>query len=175
MSQTNIKEEFSQLGSMAETLEATGNYDVDSLISGLKQMIRGNIFFYGTLAKKYPEKDPSRVFYDLKVNPHEHQLVYVQLGCGYAKETRAPHWCYVLKNVGQKMTVIPVTSVKEYSGPARAPFELDIEEEDGIIGRLHFDDIRSIDKMRVIETKGYKEVNTSEEEIIAAYRTYMGI
>ena len=98
---------------MAEALEATGSYDVDAFISGLKQVIKGNIFFYGTLAKKYPEKDPCRVFYDLKVNPHEHQLVYVQLGCRYAKENCALHWCYVLKNAGQKMTVIPVISVKE--------------------------------------------------------------
>ena len=138
-------------------------------------MIKGNLFFYGTLAKKYPEKNPSSVFYDLKVNPEVHQLVYVQLGSGYAKETRAPHWCYVLKNAGQKLTVIPVTSVKKHSGPARAPFELDIDEEDGTIGRMHFDDVRSIDKLRVIDKKGYRSVLTPRSDIVAAFKKYMNL
>lgn len=171
----DIISEFNNLGVLAQKLEDTGRYDVGMLISGLKHLLVENNFFYGTLADNHPGKDPSRVFYDLKVNPQVHQLVYVQLGCGYAKETRAPHWCYVLKNAGQKLTVIPVTSVKEYSGPAREPFEFDIEEEDGVIGRMHFDDIRSIDKMRVLETRAYKEVVTPQENIFEAYRKYMGI
>ena len=109
------------------------------------------------------------------MNPEVHQLVYVQLGSGYAKETRAPHWCYVLKNAGQKLTVIPVTSVKKHSGPARAPFELDIEEEDGTIGRMHFDDVRSIDKLRVIDKKGYRSVLTPRSDIVAAFKKYMNL
>ena len=145
------------------------------LISGLKHLLVENNFFYGTLADNHPDKDPSRLFYDLKVNPQVHQLVYVQLGCGYAKETRAPHWCYVLKNAGQKLTVIPVTSVKEYSGPAKEPFELDIDEGNGKKGRMHFDDMRSIDKMRVIEKKGYHSVCTPRADIEAAFKKYMGL
>lgn len=62
MSKTNIQEEFCELGRMAEMLDATGYYDMGLFISGLKQMIKGNLFFYGSLAKKYPEKDPSRFF-----------------------------------------------------------------------------------------------------------------
>ena len=64
----------------------------------------------------------------MKVNPAVHQLVYVHLGGGYAKEMRGPHWCYVVKNNGQKLTVIPLTSIKEDSGPAKEPFEMDIDE-----------------------------------------------
>lgn len=171
----DIQTELYKLGVLLEKLDATGCYDMDMFFSGLRHMLQENNFFYGRLAKCHPWKDPSHIFYDLRVNPKIHQLVYVQLGCGYAKEIRAPHWCYVLKNAGQKFIVIPVTSVKEYSSPAREPFELDIEEEDGVIGRLHFDDIRSIDKMRIIETKPYKAVKTSKETIFNAYRAYMGI
>ena len=40
---------------------------------------------------------------------------------------------------------------------------------------MHFDDIRSIDKMRVLETRAYKEVVTPQENIFEAYRKYMGI
>lgn len=175
MCEINVQEEFNQLGIMAQELCNTGSFEMDTLLSGLKHMLTENTFFYKTLVGKYPDRNPSSVFYDLKVNPQEHQLVYVQLGAGYAKEIRAPHWCYVLRNVGQKMTVIPVTSVKETSYPARAPYELDIEEADGFIGRLHFDDVRSIDKMRVIESKGYIDVKTPKEEIDTAYRNYLNI
>ena len=170
---SHIQNEFYELALLAEQLDETGNYNIDLLLSGLKHMLTENCFFYGILANMYPEKDPSRVFFDLKVNPQVHQLVYVQLGGGYAKELRGPHWCYVLKNAGQKLTVIPATSLKENSGPAREPFEFDIQEDDGMVGRLHFDDIRSIDKMRVLEYKSYKTVITPREEILEAYRRYL--
>lgn len=170
---SHIQTEFNELGLLAQKLDQTGKYNVDVLISGLRHMLTENCFFYGPLANKYPERDPSRIFYDLKVNPQTHQVIYVQLGGGYAKELRGPHWCYVLKNTGQKLTVIPTTSVKEYSSPARVPYEYDIEEDDGMISRLHFDDIRGIDKMRVLEIKPYKDVLTSKEEILEAYRRYI--
>ena len=170
---SHIKNEFYELALLAEQLNETGNYNVDMLLPGLKHMLTENCFFYSRLVNMYPEKDPSRVFYPLKVNPQVYQLFYVQLGGGYAKELRGPHWCYVLKEEGQKLTVIPATSIKENSGTAREPYELDIQEDDGIIGRLHFDDIRSIDKMRVLEQKPYKSVITPKEEILKAYRRYM--
>lgn len=127
------------------------------------------------LRKSILKKIQAGFFCNLKVNPGVHQLVYVQLRSGYAKETRAPHWYYVLKNAGQKLTVILVTSVKEYSGPAKAPFEFDIVEEDEIIGRLYFDDICSIDKMRVIDKKGYRSVRTPRADIEAAFKKYMNL
>ena len=170
---SHIQNEFNELALLAEQLDETGNYNVDLLLSGLKHMLTENNFFYGKLVNMYPEKDPSRVFYDLRVNLQIHQLAYVQLGGGYPKELRGPHWCYVLKNIGQKLTVIPATSVKENSGPAREPYEFDIQEDDGMIGRLHFDDMQSIDKMRVLETRPYKEVITPREEILEAYRRYL--
>lgn len=170
---SHIQTEFNELGLLAQKLDKTGNYDVYQLISGLKHMLTENCFFYGPLANMHPEKDPSRVFFDLNVDPQTHQMIYVQLGAGYAKELRGPHWCYVFKNIGQKLIVIPTTSVKGYSGLIREPYEFDIEEDDGMISRLHFDEVRSIDKMRVLETRPYKDVITPKEEIIEAYRKYM--
>jgi len=171
----NIISEFNNLGHLAQKLDETGNYDMEMLLASLKHMLSENYFFYGTLAKNHPEKDPSRVFYDLPVNPQPHQLVYVYLGAGYAKEMRGPHWCYVLTSYGQKLTVIPLTSLKDNSGPARAPFEFDIDEGDGKKGRMHFDDMRSIDKMRVIDKKGYKTACTPRADIEAALKKYMGL
>ena len=121
MSDNNIVAEFNNLGVLAQKLEDTGRYDVGMLISGLKHLLTENNFFYGPLVDQAPVNDPSRVFFDLKVNPAVHQLVYVHLGGGYAKEMRGPHWCYVVKNNGQKLTVIPLTSIKEDS-PSQGAF-----------------------------------------------------
>ena len=175
MSDNNIVAEFNNLGVLAQKLEDTGRYDVGMLISGLKHLLTENNFFYGPLVDQALVDDPSRVFFDLKVNPTVHQLVYVHLGGGYAKEMRGPHWCYVVKNNGQKLTVIPLTSIKEDSGPDKKPFEMDIDEGNGKKGRMHFDEMRSIDKMRVIEKKGYREVFTPREEIEAGLKHYLSL
>ena len=82
---------------------------------------------------------------------------------------------YVVKNNGQKLTVIPLTSIKEDSGPAKESFEMDIDEGNGKKGRMHFDEMRSIDKMRVIEKKGYREVFTPREKIEAGLKHYLSL
>ena len=86
----------------------------------------------------------------------------------------APNWCYVPR-VWQKLTDIPLTSIKSNSEPARAPFEFDIDEGDCVKGRMHFDDMRSIDKMRVIAQKGYRSLQTPRAEIEAALKKYIGL
>ena len=172
---SDIVAEFNNLGVLAQKLEDTGRYDGGMLISGLKHLLAENNFFYGPLVDQALVDDPSRVFFDLKVNPTVHQLVYVHLGGGYAKEMRGPHWCYVVKNNGQKLTVIPLTSIKEDSGPAKEPFEMDIDEGNGKKGLMHFDEMRSIDKMRVIEKKGYREVFTPREKIESGLKHYLSL
>ena len=96
--------------------------------------------------------------------------IHVQQVCGNAKKMREPHWGYVLTCYGQKLTVIPLTSIKSNSGPERAPFEFDIVEGDGVKGRIHFDDMRSIDKMRVIAKKEYRSVETPRADIETALK-----
>lgn len=169
----DIQTAFFQLCLLAQALQATGHYNVFTLIEGLRHMLTQNIFFYGTLVAHSPTGDPSHVFYNLKTDPLPHELVYVQLGAGYPKEMRAPHWCYVVTVNGQKLMVIPVTSIKYDSGDPHSPYEMDIIEQDGVRGRLHFDDMRSIDKMRVIEKKHYREVLTSREYIMDALDRYL--
>lgn len=52
---------------------------------------------------------------------------------------------------------------------------MDIDEDNGKKGRMHFDEMRSIDKMRVIEKKGYREVFTPREEIEAGLKHYLSL
>lgn len=164
---------FFQLCLLAQALDSTGYYNIFTLIEGLRHMLVQNNFFYGTLVDIASSDDPSRVYYHLKVAPVPHQLVYVQLGAGYPKEIRSPHWCYVVRVDGQKLLVIPLSSIKENSGPASVPYEFDIVEQDGTIGRMHFDDMRSIDNMRIIQKKDYREVMTSREDIMNALDKYL--
>lgn len=175
MNQLNINTEFSELALKAAQLAETGRYDVDMLISAWRHQLNENNFFYDYLVDKAPEQKPEKAVYHLEAEPQVHQLVYVQIGRGYATELRDPHWCYVVKNSGTKLMVIPLTSIKEDSGPARVPFELDIVEEDGTVGRMRLDDMRSVDKMRIIQKKGYRGVQTSEEKIKAAMRDYLSL
>jgi len=170
----NVYKEFWELANQAQDLVDTGNYDVDMLISAWKHQLTAANFFYGKLVKKEPSQDANKVYYSLKTEPKEHQLVYTQIGRGYSKELFDPHWCYVLKHCGTKLIVIPVTSIKSDSGTPVAPYEYDIEEDGGIKGRMHLDDMRCIDKMRIIEKKGYISVITKRDDIETAVENFFG-
>jgi hypothetical protein len=172
--QLNIYKEFWHLAGMADDLAQTGAYDVDMLISALEHQLKELRFFYGTLVNKTPNHDANKTYYSLKTEPKEHQLVYTQIGRGYPKELFDPHWCYILKHCGAKYIVVPVTSIKTDSGAPIEPYEYDIEEAGGITGRLHFDDMRCIDKMRIIEDKSYISVNTKREDIEEAVENFFG-
>ena len=60
------------------------------------------------------------------------------------------------------------------SGTLTVPYEYDIEEDGGIKGRMHLDDMRCIDKMRIIEKKGYISVITKREDIENAVENFFG-
>ncbi len=172
--QLNIYKEFWSLANQANDLAQTGNYDVDMLISAWKHQLTASNFFYGTLVGKEPTHDANKTYYALKTEPKEHQLIYTQIGRGYSKELFDPHWCYILKHCGTKFIVIPVTSIKPDSSTPVVPYEYDIEENGGIKARMHLDDIRCVDKMRVIESKGYISVVTKREDIEAAVEKFFG-
>jgi hypothetical protein len=172
--QLNVYREFWSLANQASDLAQTGNYDVDMLISAWKHQLTASNFFYGKLVGKEPNHDANKVYYSLKTEPKEHQLIYTQIGRGYSKELFDPHWCYVLKHCGTKLIVIPVTSIKPDSSAPVVPYEYDIEEDGGIKGRMHLDDIRCVDKMRVIENKGYISVVTKREEVEDAVEKFLG-
>jgi len=171
--QLNVYKEFWNLAILADNLVSTNNYNVSMLIKAWDHQLKAAIFFYGTLVNKEPSRNANKVYYSLKTEPQEHQLIYVQLGRGYSKELFDPHWCYVLKHCGSKLVVFPVTSIKECSGSPIAPYEYDIIESDNITARMHFDDIRCIDKMRIIEGKGYIDVLTKRIDIENAFNHFL--
>lgn len=78
----NVYKEFWELANQAQDLADTGNYDVDMLISAWKHQLTAANFFYGKLVKKEPSQDANKLYYSLKTEPKEHQLVYTQIGRG---------------------------------------------------------------------------------------------
>jgi len=161
------------LSSKVESLANTGRYDVDELLNALHLQLDQLNFFYDILVSKEPEQDPNKTYYSLYPNPKEHQLIYVALGRGYPKELFDVHWCYVLRHCGTKLLVIPTTSLKPSSSIIKKDYFFDILEDSGNTCRLRFNEIRVIDKMRVVKHKKYKEVITDRNEIESALGKYL--
>lgn len=79
----------------------------------------------------------------------EGDMVYVQLDVGFPHEMCFGHWCYVVRDLRDKILVIPSTSVKD-GCPCK--YEMDINVTlDGrkMKSRLNFSETRVIDKMRI--------------------------
>ena len=113
-------------------------------------------------------------FYHLYKRPSEHQLAYFNIGRGFPKELQDGHWCYVLKDLGTKMLIIPSTSIKEDSKECHPNFEMDIE----IImkgkltkSRIQLSDIRSVDVQRLDLRKRFCKVITPRIDILEFART----
>ena len=78
------------------------------------------------------------------------------------------HWCYVLKDFGSKMLVIPCTSIKEDS-PEATEYELDIRakiRKYPIRSRMQLSDMRVVDLQRLDIRKRFCNVITDKKEII---------
>lgn len=92
-------------------------------------------------------------------------FIYLQFLFGFP-ELFDGHWCYLLKDCGIKFLIIPTTSLKETSSTENEIYYYDIEESGGTKFRLRFDEIRMVDKLRIItKEKPYRNVAT-ERKII---------
>lgn len=171
----NIYKEMWNIATKMDSLKSTAIFNVDMLLDELHHQLQQLIFFYNTLVQKRPDKDANQTYYNLKTEPKVHQLIYVHLGRGYPKELFDPHWCYVLKHCKTKFLVIPTTSIKETSPTEVAEYYYDIVQTTGDPSRLRLDEIRTIDKMRVVMSKGYKNISTSRSEIEKVVERYLGL
>ena len=84
------------------------------------------------------------------------------------KELRDGHWCYVVKDFGVKMLIVPCTSLKEDSKGVDERFQKDIEivcEGKVMHVRLQISEMRCVDVMRLDERKPFYEVISPQEDI----------
>lgn len=174
--QKNTKDialELSIIESELEKLKALNRYDVDMILNAWRFQVRQLNFFYCNLVNQTQSKHANDAFFNLSREPKLYQLIYVHLGRGFPKELYDGHWCYYYKNCKTKYLVIPVTSIKSNSSMAQDGLHLDIEESDGTMCRLRFDEMRTIDKMRIDERKGYIDIKTDCDIINAEIESFL--
>ena len=99
----------------------------------------------------------------------EGDMVYVNLQVGYPHELAFAHWCYVVKDMGPKMLVIPAATPRG----SRSEYEMDIINEIGV-SRLQLSDIRTVDKQRIDKRKDPIRVLTPRKSIMRTLYDIIG-
>ena len=95
-------------------------------------------------------------------------MVYINLGRGFPKELMDGHWCYVLRDMGAKIMIIPSTSIKEDS-IFDERYDMDIKSKvlnKKLVSRLCISEIRTVDVQRIDKRKKFMNVITNRKEII---------
>lgn len=164
----NITSLENLLNKNIKELSKLKNYDYEKFLYSMIHLTSQLSYFYKKIAKNGPTEN---VFYSRNMQSMEHKLIYINLGRGFPKELMDGHWCYVLKDYGCKLLVIPSTSIKNDS-KFNSEYDMDIfsedvEQEEVIKSRLCITDMRAIDIQRIDKRKKYKKVITKRKEIIA--------
>ncbi len=158
---------YKDLYGMSESLnrlKKSQSYDVNKLVFSLKHLVGQLEYYYCD----FLPKNQGDNYIPKEITLIENSLVYINLGRGFPKEIMDGHWCYVLKNYGYKLLVIPTTSVKADSMPINPKYEKDIQvmmNGKKAISRMQLSDMRSVDAQRVYTRKNVCQVITSYDEI----------
>lgn len=163
----NIKSDLELLETSLKRVEQTKLYDVQKYLCSLKHQTSQLEYFYCDLVKDGRKVEDT--FYHLSYRPKEGDLAYFNIGRGFPKELMDGHWCYILKDLGYKMVVIPSTSIKADSKPCHPNFEMDLEiVMDGhkSTSRMQLSDLRSVDIQRLDLRKPFCKVLTARKKII---------
>lgn len=147
------------------SLEQSGCYDVEKYTHSLMFQTSQLAFFFCQLVKDH---NVDHTFYHVHHKPKIHTLAYFNIGRGYPKELQDGHWCYVLKDFGYKMLIVPCTSIKENSSAINENFEMEIEtmyHHEKMHCRMQLSDMRMVDLQRLDERKPIYEVCTNKEDI----------
>ena len=164
----SVKENIEEIVKAMENLEKTQLYDVEKYTCSLLHQTLELEYFYCHLVKEY-EKECDETFYYIYKRPREHQLAYFNIGRGFPKELMDGHWCYIVKDLGYKMLIIPCTSIKKESSPLNPHFEKDLTviDDHGMIthSRMQLTDLRTVDIQRLDCRKPFYTVCDDREEI----------
>lgn len=162
----SIKSNLMEMNKSLKHLEESGNYDVEKYSYALLHQTSQLEYFYCHLVK---DGDCDQTYYHVHKRPQIHNLAYFNIGRGFPKELMDGHWCYVLKDMGYKMLVIPCTSIKENSSAVNPMYEKDIKiitNTHETTCRIQLSDIRSIDIQRLDLRKPFYTVLTPRQEIM---------
>lgn len=163
----SIDNNLADLSKSLNNIKQSGHYDVEKYCFSLVHLTQQLEYFYCYLVPK-GTNNSDNTYYRLQHRPLEHQMAYFNIGRGFPKELMDGHWCYILKDLGYKVLVIPSTSIKDNSKPCHPQFEMDIViENEGkkLKSRIQLTDIRSIDLQRLDLRKPFCNVLTPVNKI----------
>lgn len=148
-------------------------YNTYNLVTQLGYWIGQLEYFYNELVDKQTPNvlfpDPSKVYFHPKQRPKEGQIAYFNLTYGFPKELYSGHYCYIVKDYGSQLVIIPTTSVKPTSAPCNKDYEFDILVKDFVNmlpTRMQITHIRSVDLQRLNPSKGFFDVTTPRTKIL---------
>lgn len=154
------------LYSSVDNLVNAKNFDLVSFTYNFKRMVDNIIFFHNIIGKNATNSnDLSKIQYRLTSSqrPLEGQIAYFYIENSYPKEIFNSHWCLVLKDLGNTMTIIPTTSIKEDTTKIDRSSEIMIKikdfEEDGC-SRLKIHQLFSADILRIDKSKKIYDLQT---------------
>lgn len=162
----NTEENIEKIIKSLKNLQKSGVYDVEKYSHALLHQTNQLEYFYCHLVK---DGNCNQTYYHVPKRPKVHELAYFNIGRGFPKELMDGHWCYILKDLGYKILIVPCTSIKEHSSSPNPFFEKDIEiEVDGRKERcrMQLSDVRSIDIQRLDLRKSFYKVLTNRDEIL---------
>ena len=162
----DLEGNIEELKNYLNKLDESGLYDAKKYSRSLLHQTSQLSYFYCSLVK---DGSPSDTYYHVHKRPKEHQMAYFNIGRGFPKELMDGHWCYVLKDLGYKMIIIPCTSLKGDEDECNPDFEKDIDVKmyrRKTHSRLQLSDIRSVDVQRIDLRKRFCRVITRREEIL---------
>ncbi len=140
--------------SIVNHLSKNSNYDTEKLSYSLLNQLKQLDFFYCKISKNNNVPRSK-----IKKRPRQGMIAYFNLGRGFPMELMDGHWCYILKDFGSKVMVIPCTSIKNKEATF---FEMDIQnynKNEERFSRLQFTDIRTIDILRIDKRKDFYYVS----------------
>lgn len=162
----DLEGNIEELKNYLNKLDESGSYDAEKYSRSLLHQTSQLSYFYCSLVK---DGSPSDTYYHVHKRPKEHQMAYFNIGRGFPKELMDGHWCYIVKDLGYKMLIIPCTSIKKESSPLNPHFEKDLTviDDHGMIthSRMQLTDLRTVDIQRLDCRKPFYTVCDDREEI----------
>lgn len=159
-----IKELEKELYNNNMKISTLKNYEYEKYLYAMIHLTSQIYYFYHHIAKDGPSDN---VFYCRNFQSLEHRMIYINLGRGFPKELMDGHWCYVVKDYGCKILVIPSTSIKADS-VYDTNFDMDIISKDKnktYKSRLCITEMRTVDIQRIDIRKEHKIVITPKNKI----------
>lgn len=161
----SVKNNLLEISKSIKHLQESGDYDVEKYSHSLMHLTSQLEYFYCHLVKD--SGDANNTYYHISNKPKVHQLAYFNIGRGFPKELMDGHWCYILRDLGYKMLVIPCTSIK--GTKCNSEFEMDIKikmNDEITMSRIQLSDLRTVDNQRLDMRKEYCDVLTERQSIL---------